>query len=273
MKRASAGGSGRKEKTREATEESSVVSDEENEKETFEMEPGGRMVDDIIYIPPPPPPSLTFDEGSPRLIISHITNDNFKSYAGKHILGPFNKGFTAIVGPNASGKSNVIDSLLFVFECRAQKLQSKKVGVLIHSSNEHQNIESCTVSVHFEVIQRLPSGELLNFEDRKFVVSRTAFRDNSSYYCIGGKQCTFKEIQRKLLENGVDMDHNRFLILQGEVESISLMKPKAASEQDSSGGMLEYLEDVIGSSRLKEPVKLDPDWAGEFTKLVNSPVF
>ncbi|CAG0896289.1 unnamed protein product [Cyprideis torosa] len=254
MKRANTGGSGRKKKAREATEESSVVSDEETEKETFEMEPGGRMVDDI-YIPPPPPPSLTFDEGSPRLIISHITNDNFKSYAGKHILGPFNKSFTAIVGPNGSGKSNVIDSMLFVFGYRAQKLRSKKVGVLIHSSNEHQNIQSCTVSVHFEVIQQLPSGELLNFEDRKFVVSRTAFRDNSSYYTINGKRCTFKEIQRKLMETGVDMEHNRFLILQGEVESISLMKPKAASEQDSSGGMLEYLEDVIGSSRLKEPIK------------------
>ena len=50
-------------------------------------------------------------------------------------------------------------------------------------------------------------------------------------------------------ECGVDLDHNRFLILQGEVESISLLKPKAANEHEE--GLLEYLEDIIGTLRFK----------------------
>lgn len=41
-------------------------------------------------------------------------------------------------------------------------------------------------------------------------------------------------------------------LLQGEVEQISLMKPKAQTPNDE--GMLEYLEDIIGSSRLKAPI-------------------
>ena len=40
---------------------------------------------------------------------------------------------------------------------------------------------------------------------------------------------------------------------QGEVEQISMMKPKAQSEHEE--GMLEYLEDIIGSSRFKEPIE------------------
>ena len=36
---------------------------------------------------------------------------------------------------------------------------------------------------------------------------------------------------------------------QGEVEQISLMKPKALTEHET--GMLEYLEDIVGSSRYK----------------------
>jgi hypothetical protein len=36
-----------------------------------------------------------------------------------------------------------------------------------------------------------------------------------------------------LKQKGIDLDHNRFLILQGEVEQISLMKPKAVNEHDS----------------------------------------
>lgn len=43
------------------------------------------------------------------------------------------------------------------------------------------------------------------------------------------------------------MEHNRFLILQGEVEQISLMKPKAPGPNED--GLLEYLEDIIGSQR------------------------
>lgn len=64
----------------------------------------------------------------------------------------FLKCFSAIVGPNGSGKSNVIDSMLFVFGYRASKIRSKKISVLIHNSSEHQNINSCTVSVHFQQI-------------------------------------------------------------------------------------------------------------------------
>ena len=54
------------------------------------------------------------------------------------------------------------------------------------------------------------------------------------------------EIAKYLQQKGVDLQHNRFLILQGEVEQISLMPPKAKDE-NSSGGLLEYLEDMIGS--------------------------
>jgi structural maintenance of chromosome 4 len=52
---------------------------------------------------------------------------------------------------------------------------------------------------------------------------------------------------------GVDLDHKRFLILQGEVESIAQMKPKAANEHDD--GLSEYLEDIIGTSTYKSPIE------------------
>ncbi|XP_065321406.1 structural maintenance of chromosomes protein 4-like [Gordionus sp. m RMFG-2023] len=83
----------------------------------------------------------------------------------------------------------------------------------------------------------------------EFVISRTAFKDNSSYYCIDGKKTNFKEMSDFLKSHGIDLDHNRFLILQGEVEMISLMKPKATNENEE--GMLEFLEDIIGSNRFK----------------------
>lgn len=145
-----------------------------------------------IQVPPLPPPVQSFDGSGPRLIITKIVNHNFKSYAGECVLGPFHKSFTCIIGPNGSGKSNVIDSMLFVFGYRASKIRSKKISVLIHKSEEYPNIDSCSVEVHFQKIIDNQPGED-GFEEvpnSSFVVSRSAFHDNSSFYQINGKRTT-----------------------------------------------------------------------------------
>ena len=45
-------------------------------------------------------------------------------------------------------------------------------------------------------------------------MSRMAYADNSSVYHLNGKKLQFKEIAALLRESGIDLDHNRFLILQ-----------------------------------------------------------
>ncbi|KAF2348276.1 RecF/RecN/SMC N-terminal [Trinorchestia longiramus] len=226
---------------------------EDVEMEDEEEEEGGIRIGDI-YLPPPPPPACTFDSNGPRLVITHIENEFFKSYAGRQVLGPFHKSFSSVVGPNGSGKSNVIDGMLFVFGYRAQKTRSKKISNLIHNSEAHPNVQSCTVAVHFEKIIDISDDEFKVVPDTKFIVARTAFKDNSSFYQINGKRCQFKVVAKLLRKEGIDLDHNRFLILQGEVEQIAMMKPKALTEHDC--GMLEYLEDIVGSTRFKEPIEL-----------------
>merc|ERR1740131_99400 len=213
---------------------------------------GGVTIGDI-YIPPPPAPACTLDATGPRLIITHIENENFKSYAGVQVLGPFHKSFTSIVGPNGSGKSNVIDSMLFVFGFRAQKTRAAKLSSMIHSSSTHPNVQFAKVAVHFqEIIDRGEEYDVV--PNSQFCVSRTVYKDkdSSSFYQIGNKRCKTKDVTKLLMDKGIDLDHNRFLILQGEVEQIAMMKPKGQTELDE--GMLEYMEDIIGSCRLKEPL-------------------
>ncbi|XP_063973177.1 structural maintenance of chromosomes protein 4 [Diachasmimorpha longicaudata] len=225
-----------------------------NEPPTYDSdEEGGIRIDEDIYIPPPPKKLTEHSSSDPRLIISKIINKNFKSYAGSVEIGPFNVCFSSIVGPNGSGKSNVIDSMLFVFGYRATKIRSKKVSSLIHSSNEHPNCSSCTVSVHFRKIIDKPNETYEEVPGSEIIISRTAFKDSSSFYELNGRKVQFKDIAKLLRQEGVDLDHNRFLILQGEVEQIALMKPKGQNENDT--GMLEFLEDIIGTTRYKEPLE------------------
>ncbi|VDP16721.1 unnamed protein product [Schistosoma margrebowiei] len=209
-----------------------------------------------VDIPPPPPLAQSLDANGPRLIITQIVTENFKSYGGMRVMGPFHKNFSCIIGPNGSGKSNVIDSMLFVFGYRASKVRSKKISQLIHYSELVPNASSCEVSVHFQkIIDHGPGA--LDYEvvpNSQFVISRRAYKDNSSCYLIDGTRAVYRDVANLLRSHGVDIDHNRFLILQGEVEQIALMKPKAPSEHED--GFLEYLEDIIGSSRFKQPLNI-----------------
>ncbi|RVW59692.1 Structural maintenance of chromosomes protein 4 [Vitis vinifera] len=168
---------------------------------------------------------------APRLFIKEMVMRNFKSYAGEQRVGPFHKSFSAVVGPNGSGKSNVIDAMLFVFGKRAKQMRLNKVSELIHNSTNHQNLDSAGVSVHFQEIVDLDDGTYEAVPGSDFVIARVAFRDNSSKYYINDRPSNFTE---------------------GEVEQISLMKPKAQGPHDE--GFLEYLEDIIGTNKYVEKI-------------------
>ena len=188
-----------------------------------------------------------------RMVIRQLVMTNFKSYSGRQVVGPFHASFSAVVGPNGSGKSNVIDSMLFVFGFRASKMRQGKISSLIHNSAQHQDLDHCEVEVHFQEIIDLPGGKHEVVPDTQLVVSRKAFKNNSSNYYLNGRTTNFTTVTTLLKDKGIDLDHKRFLILQGEVESIAQMKPKAANEHDD--GLLEYLEDIIGTAKYKTPIE------------------
>ncbi|CAE6532357.1 unnamed protein product [Rhizoctonia solani] len=189
-----------------------------------------------------------------RLVIHKMALVNFKSYAGRQEIGPFHKSFSAIVGPNGSGKSNTIDALLFVFGYRASKMRQGKLSELIHNSADYPDLDMCSVEVWFREIIDLPGIDAYEVvPNSRLIVSRTAYKSNKSEYTINTKPSNYSEVTALLKSRGIDLDHKRFLILQGEVESIAQMKPKAPNEHED--GLLEYLEDIIGTSKFKEPIE------------------
>lgn len=193
-----------------------------------------------------------------RLVLRDIEVENFKSYFGKHRIGPFHKTFTAVIGPNGSGKSNVIDSLLFVFGRSAKKIRLDKLSELIHNSAAHPNVGFSSVTAHFvrilesEVDERNPE-QLVELSGSEIAVRREVYRSGVSQYFIDGKRSTQKDVEKRLIDEGIDLDHNRFLILQGEVEQIALMKPRG--EKEGEEGLLEYLDELIGTNKYIERIR------------------
>ncbi|CAK9435291.1 uncharacterized protein LODBEIA_P57440 [Lodderomyces beijingensis] len=189
----------------------------------------------------------------PRLVIDRLALTNFKSYAGRQLIGPFHSSFSSVVGPNGSGKSNVIDAMLFVFGFKASKMRQGKISELIHNSGTSRP-EYCQVDIHFKMVYGDPILQGAgNVPDSSLVVSRKAFQNNQSAYYINDKKSTYTEVTSLLKKQGIDLEHKRFLILQGEVESIAQMKAKA--EKEGEDGLLEYLEDIIGTTKYKQLIE------------------
>lgn len=199
-----------------------------------------------------------------RLIIEKIELENFKSYGGVRTITPLHHRFNAVVGPNGSGKSNLMESLLFVFGKRANKMRLKKLNELIHNSTKLNNLRNARVSIFFKEIK--DDGEsFINVPNSSFVLTREVYRNGSSKYFLDNQELGFEELSNILNNKGIDLKHNRFLILQGEVEQISMMKPKSNSLKGETG-LLEFLEDIIGTSRyvtLIERLSHDIDELGE----------
>ena len=70
----------------------------------------------------------------------------------------------------------------------------------------------------FFVLQ--PEDEYQVVPGSQFVVSRTARKDNSSDYYVNSRKVPFRDVSKLLKECGIDLEHNRFLILQVKIPSI-----------------------------------------------------
>ncbi|KAI5160445.1 structural maintenance of chromosome 4 [Nematocida ausubeli] len=174
-----------------------------------------------------------------RLYIERIIVENFKSYKGRHTIGPFGKGFNTVVGPNGSGKSNVIDAILFVLGFKAKKLRHSRAEDLINSGEPRPDKATVTIELKDE------TGEGV-------AVSRAVNKTGKSTYAVNNSPSTQETVTDLMKTYNVDLINNRFMILQGEIESISNMKPKGTGEQ---AGLVEYLEEIVGTNVFIEKIQ------------------
>mmetsp|Transcript_26034 Transcript_26034/g.46177 ORF Transcript_26034/g.46177 Transcript_26034/m.46177 type:complete len:1276 (+) Transcript_26034:21-3848(+) len=206
---------------------------------------------------------------APRLMIERVVLENFKSYAGVKEIGPFHKCFTSVVGPNGSGKSNLLEALLFAFGKRATKMRLKKLSDLIHQSREHPNLKHASVAVYFQDILDTGDQTFDVVPGSRLELKRKVKANGENSYYLNNTKSTFEQVTTVLKERGIDLEHNRFLILQGEVEQIALMKPKGTVGEDGktqTTGLLEYLEEIIGTNVFVDQLKVSEeeiDKAGE----------
>ncbi len=90
--------------------------------------------------------------------IEQIEVQDFKSYRGRQVIGPF-KNFTAVIGPNGSGKSNLMDAISFVLGMRTAHLRGSLKELLYKGGKDDKSVAPTRASVKLVYIT---GGQLLH---------------------------------------------------------------------------------------------------------------
>lgn len=189
-----------------------------------------------------------------NMIIKKLELQGFKSFADRTKI-VFHPGITAIVGPNGTGKSNLVDAMLWVLGGHRQKVvRGDRTEDVIFNGNAKKPALSMV-----DAVLTLAS------EEEELVVSHRAFRSGESEYRMNGKSVRLKDIQDELWRHAIG-EKEYFVIEQGSIGNFVTSKPtekrafieeaagtayykdkrrQAQSKLDSTGQNLIRLEDII----------------------------
>src|SRR5688572_11262761 len=184
--------------------------------------------------------------------LERLEISGFKSFSDRSELA-FDRGVTAIVGPNGCGKSNVADALTWVLgEQSAKSLRGDKMeDVIFNGSDARKPTGAAEVRLRFgnvimpasllkEMGEETPVqdangngngnghhpelGNILDTVTREVEVTRRLFRSGESEYLIDGQSCRLKDIHELLMDTGLGQKAYA-IIEQGKIGMILSSRP------------------------------------------------
>jgi chromosome segregation protein len=159
------------------------------------------------------------------MIIKKLELQGFKSFADRTKI-VFHPGITAIVGPNGTGKSNLVDSMLWVLGGLRQKtVRGDRTEDVIFNGNAKKpplSLADATLT--------------LGDEGEELVISHRVFRSGEGEYRMNGKTVRLKDITDELWKHAIG-EKEYFVIEQGAIGSFVTSKPteKRALIEEAAG--------------------------------------
>ncbi|TYP94109.1 condensin subunit Smc [Fodinibius salinus] len=175
------------------------------------------------------------------MYISELELQGFKSFANKTNVS-FDKGITAIVGPNGCGKSNIVDAMRWVLgEQRPTLLRSSSMANVIFNGTAKKNaLGMAEASLTF-----VNNKGLLPTEYNEVTISRRLYRSGESEYLINGTTCRLKDITELFMDTGMSSD------------AYSVIELKMVEEilNDKNNDRRKLFEEAAGITSYKEKRK------------------
>ncbi|MBE7073854.1 MAG: chromosome segregation protein SMC [Clostridiales bacterium] len=166
------------------------------------------------------------------MIFKKIEMIGFKSFADRTII-EFGDNFTAIVGPNGCGKSNVSDAIRWVLGEQSPKtLRGDSMQDFIFNGTEkRKSLSYCEVTLTFDNSERF-----FNFDYDELAITRKLYRSGESEYLINRNTCRLKDITNLLYNSGLGKN-GYSVVSQGKVTELVDSKPenRRAMFEDAAG--------------------------------------
>ncbi|HSS59992.1 MAG TPA: AAA family ATPase [Candidatus Limnocylindrales bacterium] len=144
----------------------------------------------------------------------------FKTFARQTEI-QFDGGVTAIVGPNGSGKTNIVDSVKWVLGSgQARDLRGKKMEEVIYAGGERRSRAAyAEVTLVFD-----NSAGRLPLDYHEVAIKRRIERDGESDYYINGSRVRRRDLIHLLSSTGLTVD-SYAIIDQHDIEHIVVCSP------------------------------------------------
>ncbi|MEM0130163.1 MAG: AAA family ATPase, partial [Thermoplasmatales archaeon] len=187
------------------------------------------------------------------MFLKRIEMENFKSF-GKRTVIEFKPGYTSVTGPNASGKSNIGDALLFVLGTKSNKsIRAQKLIDLIHKNPSGRPSPFLKASVTFDNTDRMipiDSNEVTF--TRVVKLSENNDQEFSSYYYINDDKARLQDFEYLLEKVKIFADGYNF-VRQGDITNIVEMTPtERRGILEEVGGISQYNEEIEKANKEKE---------------------
>jgi chromosome segregation protein len=171
--------------------------------------------------------------------------NGFKSFAEAKI--DFPNGITAVVGPNGTGKSNIVDAILWAMgEQSVKSLRSERMeDVIFNGTDQRKPMGMVEASLIFsEVTPRElePVSALLEGLDlaTDVMITRRLYREGESEYYFNKIPCRLKDI-RGFLWNARAGARGQSVIEQGNIEQLLSASPQERREFiEGTAGIIRY---------------------------------
>ncbi|GJL78550.1 MAG: chromosome partition protein Smc [Nitrospinaceae bacterium] len=160
------------------------------------------------------------------MILKSLELEGFKSFVDSTRL-QFNNGFTAIVGPNGCGKSNVSDAIRWVIgEQSSKSLRGTKTTDLIfNGSGSRKPVNRAEISLTLKnVPSRIRIANVPNLAE-EVKITRCYHRSGESEFYINQVPCRLKDITDFLMDMGIS-PKVLSVIEQGHIQDIITSKPE-----------------------------------------------
>ena len=182
------------------------------------------------------------------MIFKKIEMVGFKSFADRTII-EFNDNFTAIVGPNGCGKSNVSDAIRWVLgEQSAKTLRGDSMqDVIFNGTEKRKSLSYCEVTLTFD-----NSARFFNFDYDELAITRKLYRSGESEYLINRNTCHLRDITNLLYNSGLGKN-GYSVISQGKVTELVDAKPESRRAMfEDAAGISKYKNDKKEAERKLE---------------------